>query len=128
MPRRFNASHKGSYGRVLVIAGATGMTGAAALTSEAALRTGAGLVTLAIPKSLNSIMEVKLSEVMTLPIPETDAGSIAKSAVSPILEHVEKTKSVLAIGPGLSQHPETVKFVHQLIREKQKNMNSVCRW
>ncbi len=120
MPLRFSESHKGTYGRVLVIAGATGMTGAAALTSEAALRTGAGSVTLAIPKSLNPIMEVKLSEVMTLPIPETDTGSIAESAVSPILEHAEKTKSVLAIGPGISQHPETVKFVHQLIRENRK--------
>ena len=120
IPLRFSASHKGTYGRVLVIAGATGMTGAAALTSEAALRTGAGSVTLAIPKSLNSIMEAKLSEVMTLPMPETDAGSIAESAVPLMLEHVEKTGSVLAIGPGLSQHPETVKCVHQLIRENRR--------
>ena len=120
MPLRFNASHKGSYGQVLVIAGSIGMTGAAALTSEAALRAGAGLVTLAIPKSLNIIMEVKLSEVMTLPIPETDAGSIAESAVTPIFEYASKTGAVLAIGPGLSQHPETVRFVHKLIRENRK--------
>ena len=77
VPPRSPASHKGSYGRVLVVAGSTGMTGAASLTSEAALRVGAGLVTLAIPKSLNPILEVKLSEVMTLPLPETEAGSLA---------------------------------------------------
>ena len=120
IPFRQPASYKGSYGRVLVVAGSVGMTGAAALTSEAALRAGAGLVTLAIPESLNSIMEIKLSEVMTLPLPETEIGSLTESAVSPIMEYAEKTKSVLAIGPGLSQHPETVSFVHQLIRENQK--------
>ena len=102
---------------MLVVAGSTGMTGAAALASEAALRAGAGLVTLAIPKSLNPILEVKLSEVMTLPLPETEAGSLAKSAAPAILEYAEKTKSVLAIGPGLSQHPETVALVHQLVKE-----------
>ena len=118
LPPRPRASHKGSYGRVLVVAGSTGMTGAAALASEAALRIGAGLVTLAIPKSLNPILEVKLSEVMTLPLPETEAGSLAESAAASILEFAEKTKSVMAIGPGLSQHPETVSLVHKLIQAK----------
>ncbi len=120
LPSRTSASHKGSYGRVLVIAGSTGMTGAASLTSEAALRSGAGLVTLGIPKSLNAILEGKLSEVMTLPLPETENGSLAKSATQSILEYAERTQSVLAIGPGLSQHPETVALVHQLIKENRE--------
>lgn len=120
IPQRLPASYKGSYGRVLVVAGSTGMTGAAALASEAALRTGAGLVTLAIPESLNPILEEKLSEVMTLPLPETPEGSFNVSSVSPILEYAEKNKSVLAIGPGLSQHPETVDFMHLLIRENHR--------
>ena len=120
LPSRASASHKGSYGRVLVIAGSTGMTGAASLTSEAALRSGAGLVTLGIPKSLNAILEGKLSEVMTLPLPETENGSLAKSATQSILEYAERTQSVLAIGPGLSQHPETVALVHQLIKENRE--------
>ncbi len=120
LPLRVSDSHKGSYGRVLIIAGSTGMTGAASLTSEAALRAGAGLVTLAVPKSLNAIMEVKLSEVMTLPLPETENGSLAKAATQPILEFAAKTKSVLAIGPGLSQHPETAVLVHQLIKENRE--------
>ena len=120
VPPRPPASHKGSYGRVLVVAGSTGMTGAAALASEAALRAGAGLVTLATPKHLNPILEGLLPEVMTLPLPETEAGSLTVSATSAILEFAEKTKSVLAIGPGLSQHPETVSLVHQLIRENQE--------
>lgn len=120
IPSRSPASYKGSYGRVLVVAGSTGMTGAAALASEAALRVGTGLVTLAIPQSLNTILEVKLSEVMTLPLPETEAGSLAESSTSAILEYAKKTKSILAIGPGLSQHPETVTLVHQLINENRK--------
>ncbi|CAI8047570.1 Bifunctional NAD(P)H-hydrate repair enzyme Nnr [Geodia barretti] len=98
----------------------TGMTGAAALASEAALRAGAGLVTLATPRHLNPILEGLLPEVMTLPLPETDAGSLAVSATSTILEFAEKTKSILAIGPGLSQHPETVALIHQLVRENQE--------
>ena len=120
MPPRPLSSHKGSYGRVLVVAGSTGMTGAAALASEAALRAGAGLVTLATPRHLNPILESLLPEVMTLPLPETDAGSLAVSATSTILEFAEKTKSILAIGPGLSQHPETVALIHQLIRENRE--------
>ena len=120
VPPRPLSSHKGSYGRVLVVAGSTGMTGAAALSSEAALRTGAGLVTLATPKHLNPILEGLLPEVMTLPLPETDAGSLAVSATSTILEFAEKTQSILAIGPGLSQHPETVSLVHQLMRENRE--------
>lgn len=119
IPQRPSASHKGTYGRVLVVAGSTGMTGAAALASEAALRAGAGLVTLAIPKSLNPILEGLLPEVMTLPLSETEAGSLSVAAAAAILEFAEKTKSVLAIGPGISQHPDTVALVHQLARENQ---------
>lgn len=120
VPPRLTASHKGTYGRVLVVAGSTGMTGAAALASEAALRAGAGLVTLATPKHLNPILEGLLPEVMTLPLPETEAGSLSVSATSTILEFSEKTKSVLAIGPGLSQHPDTVALVQQLVRENRE--------
>ena len=120
VPPRPSASHKGTYGRVLVVAGSPGMTGAAALASEAALRAGAGLVTLATPKHLNPILEGLLPEVMTLALPETDAGSLSVSATSAILEFAEKTKSVLAIGPGLSQHPDTVLLVHQLVRENRE--------
>ena len=122
LPSRPTHSHKGTYGRVFVAAASTGMTGAAALTSAGALRVGAGLVTLGAPKSLNPILEVKLTEVMTLPLPETTTGALALEAKSHIIEAVERTKSVLAIGPGLSQHPETVALVHSLIRESDAPM------
>ncbi len=117
LPPRPTHSHKGTYGRVFVAAGSVGMTGAAALTSAGALRAGAGLVTLGTPKNLNPILEVKLTEVMTLPLPETAEGSLALEAKVDIIEAIKRTKSVLAIGPGLSQHPETVSLVHSVIRE-----------
>ena len=122
IPPRHTNSHKGTYGRVFIVAASTGMTGAAALAGEAVLRVGAGLVTLGIPKSLNPILEAKVSEVMTLPLPETAEGSLNLDAKSQILEYVNRTGSVLAIGPGLSQQPETVALVHSLIRDSDQPM------
>jgi NAD(P)H-hydrate epimerase len=75
--RRRPESHKGDYGHLLVLAGSVGKTGAAAMACEAALRMGAGLVTLGIPKSLNPIMEMKLTEVMTEPLPETPKQTLS---------------------------------------------------
>ncbi len=122
VPTRRANSHKGTYGRVFVLAGSTGMSGAATLASKGALRAGAGLVTLGLPESLNRILETKVSEVMTLPLPETTEGSLALSAKSQILDFIEQTSSVLAIGPGLSRHPETVQLVHALVYEMSNSM------
>ncbi|GAH71395.1 unnamed protein product, partial [marine sediment metagenome] len=70
LPSRAAYTHKGSFGKVLILAGSVGMTGAAYLASEAAMRSGTGIVILGIPRSFNPIMEVKLTEVMTLPLAE----------------------------------------------------------
>ena len=113
---RNSDSHKGDYGRVFVIAGSTGFTGAAYLCSKAALRAGAGLVTLGIPESLNAIMETKLTCVMTLPLAQTSAGTLAKAAKTKILDFA-KDYDVIVIGPGLSQHPETQELVISLLQE-----------
>lgn len=113
-PRRDPAAHKGTYGHVLVIAGSVGKTGAAALASLAAQRAGAGLVTLAVPHSLNDILEVKLTEVMTEPLPETEARTIGREALDRVL-HLAEGKSVVAIGPGLGTHPSTQKLVRELL-------------
>ena len=74
--KRQKNTHKGDYGHVLVIAGSVGMSGAAFLSSMAALRSGCGLITLALPKSLNPIAAKSLFEVMTKPLPETKQKSI----------------------------------------------------
>lgn len=108
-------AHKGTNGRVSVVAGSRGMTGAAALASMAALRAGAGLVTLAIAESLNDIMEVKLTEVMTKGVPETVGGAIGRKALPYIMDLAGRS-DVLAIGPGLGRHDETMAVVLDIIK------------
>jgi len=113
-PPRKRDAHKGSFGHVLVIAGSVGKGGAAAMTSKAALRIGAGLVTVALPTSLTEAMEAKLDEVMKEPLPETSEGTISRSALEKILRLLEG-KDCLALGPGLSTHPETQELVNYLV-------------
>jgi len=113
-PRRLD-THKGDYGHLLVIAGSVGKTGAAAMASEAAIRVGAGLVTLAIPKSLNPIMEMKLTEVMTEPLPETPKQTLSLRAYNSILRLCEKKKAII-IGPGVGTFKETQSLILKLIK------------
>lgn len=114
LPKRKPDTHKKECGRVFVVAGSVGMTGAAAMTAEAALRAGAGIVTLGVAESLNDIMEVKLTEVMTAPLPETPARSLDAGAYHTVVDKL-KEFDVAAIGPGLSQHESTVKLVRDLL-------------
>lgn len=116
LPPRPGDSHKGTYGYLLVIAGSVGLTGAACLTCEAALRAGVGMVTLGVPQSLNIAMESRLTETMTCPLPETDAQSLSPAAFNEIAD-LSKRMHVLAIGPGLSTHPETRKLVRKVVQE-----------
>lgn len=114
LPPRPLDAHKGDFGRVLVVAGSVGMTGAAALCSEAVLRMGAGLVYLATPRSLNDLLEIKVTEVITCPMPETGRRSLGLDAVESILELAGQCDAV-ALGPGLSQDPETQQAVYRLV-------------
>jgi NAD(P)H-hydrate epimerase len=114
VPRRPEA-HKGDYGHLLVIAGSVGKTGAAAMVCEAALRVGAGLVTLAIPKSLNGIMEVKLTEAMTEPLPETPKQTLSLRAFNSILKLCQNKKAVV-IGPGIGTDKETQSLILKLLK------------
>jgi len=114
LPPRPSAAHKGNFGRVVVVAGSRGMTGAAYLVGEAALRAGAGLITVAVPESLHDIMESKLTEVMTVPLPDTGKGSLSRGARQRILDLLEGA-DVLALGPGLSTMPEVVTMVRELM-------------
>ena len=107
-------THKGDYGKIFILAGSAGFTGAAYLCSQSAIRTGAGLVTLGIPASLNDILEVKLTEVMTKPLPETKERTLSLEAEEEILKFMEKS-DILAIGPGISQNPETKELIRKII-------------
>lgn len=114
LPVRPPDAHKGTCGTVLILAGSEGYTGAAALAGQAALMCGAGLVHLGIPRSLNDILEAKLTEVITKPLPETEKRSLSIEAYENIMALAEKATCV-AIGPGLGQHPETRKLVKKLL-------------
>lgn len=106
--------HKGSRGHILILAGSKGKTGAAVLTALGALRSGAGLVTVGIPESLNSVLESKLTEAMTLPLPETSEGTLSLDAEKTIMAFMED-KTTVAIGPGISTNKETSELVRKLI-------------
>ena len=121
LKKRSRDSHKGDFGHVFILAGSRGLTGAAALCSNAALRSGAGLVTLGIPASLNSIMSRKLTEVMTISLAETKEGTLSLKAEVDILKKI-KTSDVVVLGPGLSQYPETQKLINRIILKIEKPM------
>jgi NAD(P)H-hydrate epimerase len=115
LPERLPSSHKGTYGHAGIIAGSVGKTGAAALAARAALRTGAGLVTVATPSSVNDVLEAKLLEAMTMPLPETKARTLARSGLDRVLAFIQ-ARTAIAIGPGLSTHHETVELVQALMK------------
>jgi len=115
IPERPFDAHKGSVGKVFVLAGSVGLTGAAALSSMAALRVGAGLVTLGCPASLNDILEVKLTEVMTLPLPEVrKKRCLSLRALGQVRERT-KDADVTAVGPGLGSYHETADLVRRFL-------------
>jgi hydroxyethylthiazole kinase-like uncharacterized protein yjeF len=114
-PRRPD-THKGTYGHLFILAGSPGKTGAATLASLGALRVGTGLVTVGIPASLNDIMEVKTTEAMTEPLPETDLRTLGKVSIKRAKEIIENRKTALAIGPGMSVTKDTREFLFEIIR------------
>ncbi len=119
LPQRPGDAYKGSCGRVVLIAGSTGMTGAAALASLSCLRAGAGMAILGTPVTLNPIMEMKLTEVMTHPLPDVrKKGALALRGLGEVRELL-KWGDCCAIGPGLGQHFETIELVRRLVGKLQ---------
>jgi len=116
LPARPVSAHKGDFGKLLILAGSRGLTGAATLTSLASLKAGSGLVIVGCPSGLNSILESKLTEVMTRPLAETKQGSLSLSAEVEI-QHLLEWADVLAIGPGLSQVSETQALIRKTVLE-----------
>lgn len=107
IPKRRRDTHKGDYGRVMVVAGSTGMAGAAVLASEAAYRSGAGLVHLFTPRSVAPVVARRMTCTVIHPVD-------VRRALGPLIEFARDC-DVAAIGPGLSQNPDTVKLVQQVI-------------
>ncbi len=113
-------AHKGTFGHVLVVAGSVGKMGAAHLATSAVLRMGGGLVTLAYPKDAEALSSAP-AEAMTLPLPATTEGTIAKGAVGRVLEMAERVDAVV-LGPGLTTQDETVSFVKELVTKCSRSM------
>jgi len=111
-------SHKGSFGHVLVVGGAPGKSGAPAMASLAAMRAGAGLVTAAVPTPVLALVAAAAPELMTYPLEATASGRIAAENLSAgRLAALMQGITVLAIGPGLGQDPETAKFTFELLSD-----------
>lgn len=117
--KRQKDSNKGMYGHVLMVAGARGKSGAAVMAGIAALRAGAGLVTVACPASALDAIAAHSPEIMTEPLPETVNGAISLAAYDRLRE-LAKTRTIVAVGPGLGTNDETVEVVRRLFRELDK--------
>ena len=116
LPVRPRFSHKGDFGRVLLVCGSVGFTGAAALAARAALRTGAGLITVATPRQVWPIVAAKLDEPMVMPMAEDKAGRLSLQAVPALAQLLAKADACL-IGPGLGRSEELDALVAALVGE-----------
>lgn len=116
LPERPEAGHKGTFGHALLVAGSEGKTGAAALAAEAALRVGAGLATIGCPAGLNDILEVKCTEAMTAPLPDTGARALA-AAAEPAILSLAATRDAVGLGPGIGRDEETLGLVRAVAKQ-----------
>jgi NAD(P)H-hydrate epimerase len=119
LPVRDPRAHKGSAGRVLLVGGSPGLTGAPALAARAATRSGAGYVQCAVPSSLNDVLEVKLTEEMTLPAAETPARSLALESLAAIEAWIERADAVI-LGSGLSGEEASLELARRLVAKRRK--------
>lgn len=113
LPIRPMRSNKGTYGKVLMIGGQVGMSGAICLATLGTMRVGAGLVTMAVPYSLCNIVEQKVTEAMTLPLPETD-GHLNEEAAK-LLKDRLPSFNVISIGPGLGRSLSVQKVMEEVL-------------
>src|SRR5215212_2627139 len=113
VPVRDKRSHKGSFGKLLVLAGSLDYAGAALLVCRAAGRAGAGLVTLAVPESLQPLFAAKVVEATTMALPEDDVEEIdPEPALARILDH---DHDAIVLGPGLRPGLATAELVRELL-------------
>lgn len=117
LPKRKKNTHKGDYGKLLLLCGAVGYTGAAELAAKAAARTGAGLIFLGTPQSVYPIVASKLTEPMVFPLPDED-GKLSQTAIPIVLERLAKCDACL-IGCGMGQSEGTYAVVKAVLEHAQ---------
>lgn len=118
LPRDRLESHKGDYGKLLMLCGSVGFTGAAAMASRAALRTGAGLVHLGTPKAVYPILAAKLDEPMVFPLADNEKGQFSKMAAGEIAEKLHGMTACL-VGPGMGCSDDTRTIVETVVEQEQ---------
>lgn len=114
LPQRMPDFNKGDCGKVFIAAGSVGMTGAACLSAMGALRMGSGLVTVGLPKSVQPIAAIKLTEAMTVPLPENEDGTLSLNALGEIKSRMSKS-DVCVFGPGIGKSADMPKLLDSLI-------------
>lgn len=119
LPERPLQANKGSFGKVLVVAGSMNYIGAAYLACSGAIRVGAGLVTLAATPALQSILAAKLTEVTYLPLPKSRTGVFAPEAARLITQQLGGY-NVLLLGCGLGQKEAAVRLVRSILLPKER--------
>ncbi len=113
-PKRKMNSHKNNYGHAFVVGGSTGFTGAISLTAQSTLRTGAGLVTVGVPETVHHIIELKLTEPMSIPLPDKGNGTLNYDALD-LISRFSLKCNCMAIGPGMSNTNDTAKLMKDVI-------------
>ncbi|MFN3478865.1 MAG: NAD(P)H-hydrate epimerase, partial [Thermodesulfovibrionales bacterium] len=116
LPKRPRYSHKGDYGHVLIVAGSRGKTGAAMMAAKACMRSGAGLVTIGVPESLMNVFQMRVTEEMTLPLPDRGDGILSSKAHKKILDFLSEKADVLCIGPGIGVSEDTERLMADILR------------
>ena len=114
LPKRDKDSHKGTFGRVGIMAGSTGMTGAAYLSTMAALRAGSGLVYSIAPKGIGEILSIKLIEAIIKPVEDDNTGCFTLNSFGEIKRIIEDL-DVLAIGPGIGVDEQRMELVEKIL-------------
>lgn len=119
LPVIHDDTYKHQQGKVLIFAGSPGMTGAASLASMACLRSGAGLVINAIPESLNHIIEIKSTEILSLPLPESENHTFCLDSLAVAGERIDWS-DVIVFGPGVSICRSVREFGTALLQSQSK--------
>jgi NAD(P)H-hydrate epimerase len=118
LPPRDPRGHKGTFGKIAVVAGSPGMTGAACLAAESAIRSGAGMVKLLVPRALVPVCAAKLTEVMVFGMPDSE-GVFAKNAIDAAAPFLEEADAIL-LGPGMSTVESARHFVRAILEHNEK--------
>lgn len=120
LPSRKPDGHKGDFGKLMILAGSTGLTGAAAMTGESALRCGCGLVKVACPKTVQPVLAAKMTEVMTYPLPDVaKKGALALRGLGEVRKLCDEHDAVV-VGPGIGRHHETAELVRRFLEKNDK--------